>query len=154
MQYKFIVILNKYIYFLNQTIVNSNNIMLNASTIHPSSSTFQSNVVEIGNYVAVAWEDNWYPGKNPQLWFFLVCDFNLSAFLIIGLVEDKDQNGNLTIKFLSRNRKYFIWPTTIDDRHIIKEGDVICKCTVYPSSSRNFLVKEHQDIQQIYDNSQ
>lgn len=68
-----------------------------------------------------------------------------------GLVEDEDME-NLTIKFLSRNRNYFIWPAK-EDRQIINKNEVMCKCTVYKYSTRNFLVREHDYIQELYENA-
>lgn len=98
----------------------------------------------------MAWEDNWYPGKDQiallqKKYIFIYT----SHFIPAGLVEN-EENGNLTIKFFSRNRNYFIWPAK-EDRQIINENDVLCKCSVYPSSTRNYLVKEHSYIQTLYE---
>ncbi len=76
-----------------------------------------------GEWVAVIYDEQWFPGLVEQ---------NLS--------------GQLTVNFMARSAKRFIWPD-IGDRQILHVNGVLCKIEPpYPVTSRHFVVHNNDAV--------
>ncbi|XP_045173195.2 uncharacterized protein LOC123534827 [Mercenaria mercenaria] len=85
----------------------------------------------VNEYVAIAYQDNWYPG----------------------VVEKVVDDTTIVVKFMAPCRKngYYQWPSR-DDRQVVNKQFVLCTKFIPDciSSGRQWYVKEHNDITNVY----
>jgi hypothetical protein len=109
-----------------------NNDCVNSNKSQRCEDTFKEiESVSVNDYVAVAYQDNWYPG----------------------IVEKLTDIDTVVVKFMAPCKKsgVFQWPAR-DDRQLVKKEFILCKNIVPDciNSGRQWFVKEHSDISNVY----
>jgi len=79
--------------------------------------------ISCGEWVAVIYDENWFPG------------------IVEEVVADR-----LTVNFMSRSSKRFVWPD-VQDRQTVLENGILCKIeSPYPVTSRHFAITNNDEI--------
>lgn len=109
---------------------SSCNLAVEDSAKSPTNST----IINVGTWVAVQYGDMWYPGNR----FKFVLNFLIHScfYLFLGTVVSRNETGVLTVKFLKRFGKNFVWPVKPDIQSV-NETDILSKIDVpKPVSSK------------------